>query len=112
MESMSFKNINIEVIDRDGSLKKSLIEVDIEDNLMEILKAGNYEMRATCGGMGLCADCHCEILSGMDHFPPPTDQEYETLDTLPIIFNNSRLACQIKKGDYLSNTKIRLINPS
>jgi len=110
MELINYKKVNIEVIDRDRSQKKNTIEINTEDNLMEILKKSNYDMRATCGGMGLCADCHCEILSGFNNLPALTDQEYETLDTLPMISPKSRLACQIRAGIYLSNIKIRLIN--
>src|SRR5690606_6216881 len=69
-----------------------------ELNLMEVLQTSEFKMRATCGGMGLCADCHCQVEEGLDQLPPPTFQELETLDTLPDATAKSRLACQIMPG--------------
>lgn len=76
---------------------------------MEILKTFDYKMRATCGGMGLCADCHCQIVEGIDQLPELTEQEMETLDFLPDATSRSRLACQISPGEHLNSVYLELM---
>lgn len=63
---------------------------------MEILKASEYEVLATCGGMALCATCHVQIKEGAEYLPEPQDQELDMLDTLPDADDESRLACQLR----------------
>lgn len=87
--------ITISVEDRDGSTKNIELPTDINLNLMEILKASEYEVLATCGGMALCATCHVEIITGADNLTEISDQELDMLDTLPDADDNSRLACQL-----------------
>ena len=50
---------------------------------MEVLKASDYTILATCGGMALCATCHVQVLEGLDQLPPAQDAELDMLDTLP-----------------------------
>lgn len=87
--------ITISVEDRDGSIRDIEVPTDINLNLMEILKASEYEVLATCGGMALCATCHVEIINGADSLTEISDQELDMLDTLPDADDNSRLACQL-----------------
>lgn len=87
--------ITIQVEDRDGMTQSIEIPTDINLSLMEILKASEYEVLATCGGMALCATCHVEVLAGEEHLPEPQDQELDMLDTLPDADSHSRLACQL-----------------
>lgn len=87
--------IAIEIEDRDGSTKSIAVPTDVNLSLMEILKASEYEILATCGGMALCATCHVEIKAGFDDLPEVSDQEMDMLDTLPDSDSNSRLACQL-----------------
>lgn len=94
--------------DRQGSVNDLKITELEEYNVMEILKSAGYKMRATCGGMGLCADCLCRIVDPNNSLPNLTEQELETLDNLPEVFLNSRLCCQIKPGDYLDGIFLEL----
>lgn len=101
--------IKISVEDRDGTVQEVEVPTDINLNLMEILKASEYEVLATCGGMALCATCHVEVLEGADALAEPSDQELDMLDTLPDADSSSRLACQLhltQENDGLS-VKIR-----
>jgi len=109
MASMNSENIILKIKDRKGEIKSLPISPDAEYNLMEILKTFDYKMRATCGGMGLCADCHCRIVEGMDQLPEPTFQEMETLDFLPDSTTRSRLSCQITPGEHLNNVYLELL---
>lgn len=87
--------ITIQVEDRAGETQSIEIPTDINLSLMEILKASEYEILATCGGMALCATCHVEVLAGEENLPEPQDQELDMLDTLPDADSKSRLACQL-----------------
>lgn len=88
--------ITIQVEDRDGTVQDIEIPTDVNLSLMEILKASEYEVLATCGGMALCATCHVEITDKNDTLPPAEDQELDMLDTLPDATSDSRLACQLR----------------
>ena len=88
--------IAIKVEDRDGQVHEIEVPTDVNLSLMEILKASEYEVLATCGGMALCATCHVEILEGAEKLTPAEDHELDMLDTLPDFQDNSRLACQIR----------------
>lgn len=100
--------IEIEIEDRDGSTVTIEVPTDVNLSLMEILKASDYEVLATCGGMALCATCHVEIKAGAENLPQAEDQELDMLDTLPDADDNSRLACQIRLTDQNQGLSIRL----
>lgn len=68
---------------------------DMGLSLMEFLKAMEIPVKATCGGMALCATCHVTVDSE-SHVAEPNDEEYAMLDTLPEIYPTSRLSCQIR----------------
>lgn len=91
--------INIKIEDRDGTVQSIEVPTDINLSLMEILKASEYEVLATCGGIALCATCHVQVLAGAEHLAPASDQELDMLDTLPDAQEDSRLACQIRLHD-------------
>jgi ferredoxin len=75
--------INITIENNSGERQDLEVPVDMGFNLMEILKAYEYDIMATCGGMALCATCHIEVLEGADKLPECNDNELATLDTLP-----------------------------
>lgn len=87
-------------------------ELEIPDNmglsLMEVLKASEYDILATCGGMALCATCHVQVVDGMDKLNPLSDAELDMLDTLPNADDDSRLACQIKVDGRIDGLTIRV----
>lgn len=100
--------INI-FIENDSGERQSLeIPTDMGFSLMELLKAYEYDIQATCGGMALCATCHIEVLEGMDKLPESNDNELDTLDTLPNSDQNSRLSCQLRPSDSMDGLVIRL----
>ncbi len=88
--------ISIGVRTKNGEEKLLEVPIDIGLNLMEFLKASNYDIQATCGGMALCATCHVSIEKGIENLNEITDDESAILDTLPGIRATSRLSCQIK----------------
>ena len=92
--------ITFQVKDSDG-LKTIEIPEGISLSLMEVLKASDYSILATCGGMALCATCHVEVLQGQERLNAPGDTELDMLDTLPTSTISSRLACQIRVDESL-----------
>jgi ferredoxin len=100
--------ITFEVTDRNGLTQTLELPTDINLSLMEVLKASEYPIEATCGGMALCATCHIEITNGIEQVGPPKDVELDMIDTLPDATANSRLACQIRLNENLNGLSIRL----
>ncbi len=77
-------------------------------SLMEVLKAYEYDILATCGGMALCATCHIEILEGADTLSSINDAELDILDTMPDANERSRLACQLRADANMNGLVIKL----
>jgi len=100
--------IHITVEDRDGETRRLTIPTGVELSLMEVLKAADYDIMATCGGMALCATCHIHVLEGMDQLPPRSDDELDMLDVLPETTPDSRLSCQLRISPALDGLKIRI----
>lgn len=90
--------------------QQRLIEVpgDINLNLMEVLRASDYPIEATCGGMALCATCYVEVLEGGEQLDGPTEAELDMLDTLPSSNLRSRLACQVKISPRLQGVILKI----
>jgi ferredoxin len=104
--------ISFQVKATNGSLNTIEIPEGINLSLMEVLKASEYPILATCGGMALCATCHVEIEQGSEQLGSPTDIELDMIDTLPNAGHSSRLACQIKVDDRLQGAVIALKEPT
>lgn len=99
--------IRFEVEDENGTRTVEVPE-EINLSLMEVLKASDYAIQATCGGMALCATCHIEVIEGMDKLNIHTDAELDMLNTLPDASDESRLSCQIPITEDMNDIKIRL----
>lgn len=101
--------IDIFVRNPDGSETILQAPTDMSLSLMEILKGEGYPIQATCGGMALCATCHIEVLEGLENLDPQGDSELDMLETVPTVFPNSRLSCQIKIHENVDGIKLRVI---
>lgn len=99
--------INIKVTDREEKLHDLEAPTDMSFNLMEILKAHELPVEGTCGGMALCASCHCYINSNHE-LPEPSEDEEDMLDQAFFVEDNSRLACQIKIKEELDGLEVTL----
>jgi 2Fe-2S ferredoxin len=100
--------IVFDVVDRSGNKQTVEVPEEINLSLMEVLKASEYPILATCGGMALCATCQVEVAEGIEKLPSPTDTELDMLDQLPAATVNSRLACQIKIHENLNGAVFNL----
>lgn len=100
--------ISFEVEDLQGTVQNVEVPEGISLSLMEVLKASDYPVLATCGGMALCATCHVEVEDDAGKLGEPTDAELDMLDTLPHATSKSRLACQIQIGENLNGMLFKL----
>ena len=101
-------DINITVEDREGNKTELVAPTEMGLSLMEFLKASEYDILATCGGMALCATCCVDVMKGEDQLKEMSDDEYAMLDTLPDLLPNSRLACQIQLSPEMEGLSVRL----
>ena len=100
--------IPIVIEDLKGERRTVEIPTDISLSLMEVLKASEYNILATCGGLALCATCHVEVLEGSENLPPVNDAELDMLDTLPNATTSSRLACQLRVDQNMAGTVFKI----
>jgi len=101
--------ITIFVEETNGTRTPIEVPTDMNLSLMEVLKASEYDILATCGGMALCATCHVEVLEG-EAFKSASEAEWDLFDTLPNVPQNSRLACQMRLVDAMDGLVVRPIN--
>jgi len=101
-------DIKIKVQDYSGDVQELEAPTDMGLSLMEFLKANEYPVLATCGGMALCATCHVKVEEGFDDLDEPGNQEMDQLDILPNAEHNSRLACQLRLHPDMDGIMVRL----
>lgn len=105
---MSENRAHLTIIDREGNTTQIQAPTDMGLSLMEFLKASEYDILATCGGMAMCATCCVDILEGGEQLPEMDDNEAAMLDTLPDLLPESRLACQLTLTKDLDGLTLRL----
>ncbi|MBC7913133.1 MAG: (2Fe-2S)-binding protein [Pyrinomonadaceae bacterium] len=94
--------ISFHVRDINSQVQNIEIPDYINLSLMEVLRAWEYPIAATCKGIAQCATCHVIVIKGMDQLPEAGDREIDTLDLLPDSDYKSRLACQIKANEQIN----------
>lgn len=104
-------DITVHIIDREGVQHDVAAPTDMNMNLMEVCKAYELPVKGTCGGMAMCASCHCYIES--DHeLNEPSEDEEDMLDQAFLVEDNSRLGCQIFMKEELDGLTVRLAEES
>ena len=99
--------IKITVIDREDISHELEAPTDMAMNLMEVCRSYELPVEGICGGMALCASCHCYVLS--DHeLNEPSDDEEDMLDQAFFVEDNSRLGCQIQMKNDLEGLVVKL----
>lgn len=94
-------------VDFAGEMREVEGPLEVSLSVMELLKAYDYPIEATCGGMGLCGSCHC-FVDGDTSLFPMGDDESNTLDNIPFSNSKSRLACQIRLHASLEDSIFHL----
>jgi len=99
--------ITVFVTDLEGTRHEIQAPTGMGLNLMEAMKANGLPVKATCGGMAMCATCQCYLES--DHeLPEQSDDELDMLDQAFFVKDNSRLGCQIHITDEIDGIILRL----
>lgn len=101
------ESINITIIDRQDVPHEIEVPLGVDLNLMEVAKASELPVEGTCGGMALCASCHCYIQSEHDIFDRSDDEE-DMLDQAFFVEDNSRLGCQVKMEEGVDGLVVKL----
>ncbi|MGB3590157.1 MAG: 2Fe-2S iron-sulfur cluster-binding protein [Nonlabens sp.] len=91
---MQDKDITITIIDRAQVAHEVAAPTDMNMNLMEVCKSYDLPVQAVCGGMAMCATCHCYIISEHNILQRNEDEE-AMLWEANHVKENSRLGCQI-----------------
>jgi 2Fe-2S ferredoxin len=100
-------DIKIVVVDREGQRHDLVAPTDMNMNLMEVCKSYELPVKGTCGGMAMCASCHCYVDS--DHpLKDASDDEEDMLDQAFFVEDNSRLGCQIFMHPDLEGLEVTL----
>ena len=104
------KEITINVIDESGKKHKLITPVEMGLNLMDVLRSHDL-VEGACGGMALCATCHCYVES-KHKISEQKDDELAMLDQLfSVDEERSRLACQIQIEESIDNITVKIAPP-
>ncbi len=97
----------IVVTDRNGEMHE--LEAVEGWRVMEILRDYGVGIEGTCGGACSCATCHVIIDDAWaPRLHPPREEELDMLDEIPVLHENSRLACQIIWDERLDGLKLTI----
>ncbi|MEM0995075.1 MAG: 2Fe-2S iron-sulfur cluster-binding protein [Bacteroidota bacterium] len=99
--------IKVTVVDREGKKHALDAPTDMNMNVMELCKAYELPVKGTCGGMAMCASCHCYVLSEHE-LPEMQDAEEDMLDQAFYVEDNSRLGCQLMLKDEMDGLELEL----
>ena len=101
------KEVSIKVIDRKENKHVLKIPTDMGLNLMEALKAYEFQIEGICGGLALCASCQCYIESNHILEKKSMDEEAMLAESKNVK-ENSRLTCQIQISNKLNGLEIKI----
>jgi len=103
-------DIKIKITDREGVTHEVDAPIDMNMNLMEVVRSYELAPEGTigvCGGMAMCASCQCYVKS--DHeLPEKSDEEEAMLSEAFYVEDNSRLGCQIHMMENLDGLEVEL----
>ena len=85
--------ITIHVTDLEGQTHEIQAPTDMGMNVMEAIRANELPIKATCGGMAMCATCNCVVKS--DHSLPEMSEDEEAMldEAFVLDIDGSRLMC-------------------
>ena len=104
------QDVNIIIIDREGTVHHVQAPTDMNMNLMEVIRSYELAPEGTigiCGGMAMCASCQCYVLSDTE-LPEMQDEEEAMLFEAFNVEENSRLSCQIPITEDLEGLEIEI----
>lgn len=103
-------DIKVKIVDHYGVTHEVDAPIDMNMNLMELVRAYELAPEGTigiCGGMAMCASCQCYVQS--DHpLPEKSADEDAMLAEAFHVQENSRLGCQIHLSRALDGLEVEL----
>ena len=100
--------VTIHVTDLSGEEHQISAPTDMNLNVMEAIRANEIPIKATCGGMAMCATCNCLVKSNHP-LPDMSEDEEAMLDEAFVLdIDGSRLMCQIPVSDKIDGLQIQL----
>lgn len=100
--------ITITVKDQEGNIHHLICPLEMGLSLKDLCKAYELPMEAICGGMAMCATCHCYILNEISTLPEKSDIEEALLSEIFTTDPRSRLACQIQLTSAMDGLSIEI----
>lgn len=80
------------------------------ETLLQLAQRTNIPLFGGCGGAGICGSCCVEIdREHADLLLEPKSEELDTLDSLPMLTDTSRLACQVILTPEMDGMVVTLI---
>ena len=100
--------VTLHITDLAGIKHSIQAPTDMGLNVMEAIRSNDLQIKATCGGMALCATCHVIIKS--DHQLPLMSEDEEAMLDEAFLLNipHSRLSCQIPVSDKIDGLEVEL----
>lgn len=102
-------DVTVNIMNDDNSISSFKAPTEIGLNLMEFLKANEYDIQATCGGIARCAKCHVCVVNGFETLGDITTEEYTILGRLSNVTETSRLSCQISLKELTDGFTMKLL---
>jgi 2Fe-2S ferredoxin len=100
--------ITLHVTDLEGKEHEILAPTDMSMNVMEAIRANELPIKATCGGMAMCATCNCIVKSDHELAEMSEDEEAMLDEAFVLDVEGSRLMCQIPVTQEIDGLKIEM----
>ena len=110
LKVFDMSTIKLNIIDVNGKNHIITTFLNTDLSLMDVVKNAGFAM-GNCGGMALCASCHCYISSSNNIIlNQKTDAEEDMLDQLHnSSLEKSRLICQIPLSEELNGITLKIV---
>ena len=110
LKVFNLSNINLNIIDINDEKHIITTPINTELSLMDVVRNAGFSM-GNCGGMALCASCHCYVfISNNTMLNQKSDEEEDMLDQLHNSnLENSRLICQIPLSEELNGITLKIV---
>lgn len=96
------------IVNNEGNKQHLIAPTDMRLNLMEFLKANEYGIAGTCGGLGTCSTCHIYVDSDTELVTMGMIEDMMLDDVGELRKSTSRLACQLHITEKLNNLEITI----
>ena len=99
--------ITLHITDLSGNEHKIQAPMDMNLNVMEAIRANDLPIKATCGGMAMCATCNCVVKS--NHTLPEMSEDEEAMldEAFVLDIEGSRWMCQIPVSLEINGLQIQ-----